>query len=854
MARRGRFTSPNSGGQNLTALIASLLRQKNADEEQALLNAYRSGTQYNGVVPTAADIQAFYDRWASASGYAAGSVEMQNIIQKKADLNNESIKRQYNSLVSQFNNSNGGNYGEMIDFLANVATTATNPDDLADYAAAVDSTTSAYLKYQGQALVRGEMTAKQYQKVTLEALSVLDPNSSTYRNAIYDALSYEWQSESQKWQNRVTAGTATAEQFASWANQFKNRILTSGVSRGSDLYTAVDAGIKSAAYRTGSSPEQTRYNKQLTTIGDIFNTARTLLGMPVTDTQLLGDTKSILDDMSKNPDVIGLFANFIDDNPNSIPQSLRDLGITDGAGLKAWYDESLNKVVSHAQSITANGGDANLDAVYNIARTSGAMTSWDEFRVAASQHARDVASAQGKDHLIKFYDDQYRLYLAGEKSDRYGSRPAETLLTEPQLAVVNNEINMMYGNETPDNAATLTGLSTGTDVSGAQMAEANRQTAANDLAIRNGQGVYRWNPDTQSNEFSLRQQGNPAQGSYQYISFDRLPDGSIVPFVQSVAGRKVVTSDGVDNGWVFELPDGQMIGFVGGQAYRLNQSPFDSADGFVIDDYTDFGQPLEGGRLPLVDTTGLIKPITRTVGGPGEHGSIPDTTSGVSNEDLSAAADAAAAVIAALDPWAQGAVGEQIDIIRGTAADRIVADLSNLPPTPENLLRIAQAADTASAAQYTTYVMKDPSNYVMVEPGLYKLRDDVRQTQEQKLRDQRGIAIGGMEILPDTIDIRTQEMRDAKVQDIVTAAKPYIGGGYVGTSLNPQISTFFRNSPTFVEPKPPTEIFRTSGVPIDIPTAPKVTVPTFKPPASFPQMEPTRPVRPTEVGGKPTVL
>ena len=70
MARRGRFTNPNSGGQNLTALIASLLRERNSAEEQALLNAYQTGTAYNGSVPTADDIQAFYDQWASNAGYA----------------------------------------------------------------------------------------------------------------------------------------------------------------------------------------------------------------------------------------------------------------------------------------------------------------------------------------------------------------------------------------------------------------------------------------------------------------------------------------------------------------------------------------------------------------------------------------------------------------------------------------------------------------------------------------------------------------------------------------------------------------------------------------------------------------
>jgi len=855
MARRGRFTSPNSGGQNLTALIASLLRQKNADEEQALLNAYRSGTQYNGAVPTAGDIQAFYDRWASASGYAAGSVEMQNIIQKKADLNNFDVKKQYNALVADFNASDGGNYAEMINFLANVATTVTDPNDLADYAAAVDSTTSAYLKYQGQALVRGEMTAKEYQRVTLESLSILDPNSSAYSNAIYDAFSYEWQAESQKWQNRVTAGTATQGQFTAWANQFKNRIVDSGIKRGSDLFTTVDASIRTSNFAAGTTPAQGRYNKELGSIADVFGAARVALGMTVPESQLTGDAKTTLAEMAKNPDVIGLFANFIDDNPNAIPQVLLNLGVTSGADLRTWYDTSLQKLTSHAEQITASGGDAYLTEVQNLSRTSGAMSSYDELRVAASQHNRDVASANGVDAVIKYYDDQYRAFLNGQKSDRYGEMPDALLLNELQLAVVNNELNMMYGNTIPEDAATLTGYATGNEGKARDMADNNRQTVANAEAAKNGNGVYIWDPTTGTNTFMSPQHNDPSKGSYQYIAFSRLPDGTVVAYVQSVKGSKVVTGEGLDNGWMFELPGGQRVGFVNGQGYRINGSPPVSPDGIVIDDMTEFGHPMDGG-LPTVDTSGLATPAGRAIGGPGEHGSIPDRPA-ISNEDLLAAAAAASAVTSGLDPWAQGVVGGEIATLQTTAADRTVEDLSGLPLTTDNLLRIAQAADSASAAQYSTYVLKDPKNYVETEPGLFKLKDDVRKAQEDAIREQRGVTTPGMNILPDVVDIRTRDMRDASVRTIFGTdvglpkeVKPLIGGGYVGASINPQDSTFFRNLPSY-KPTVDQPAFRTTGVPIDVPKTIVPSRPIFAMPKPVAMPEPTRPVRPTEIGGKP---
>ena len=68
MARRGRFGRSDTGASNLSQMIRSLVQQQQAQEEQALLNAFYNGTDYNGSVPTMADVSSFYNKIISDSG------------------------------------------------------------------------------------------------------------------------------------------------------------------------------------------------------------------------------------------------------------------------------------------------------------------------------------------------------------------------------------------------------------------------------------------------------------------------------------------------------------------------------------------------------------------------------------------------------------------------------------------------------------------------------------------------------------------------------------------------------------------------------------------------------------------
>jgi hypothetical protein len=869
MARRGRFTSPNSGGQNLTALITSLLRERNSAEEQALLNAYRTGTAYNGAVPTANDIQAFYDQWASASGYTPGSLEYQAIFQKKSDLNNYDLKKQFNALISTFNTTDGSNYQDIIDFLGNEAQTSTDPNDISDYANSIETTTNAYLKYQGQRLIRGELTAAEYQKITLESLKVLDPDSTAYKNAVYDAFQYEWNAEATKWQNRVKAGTATSGQFRSWANSFKNRMVGSGISKDSDLYTSVGASISQAGLAVGDSPTNTRLNKTLNTLNNVFNLAKTKIGgveIPVED--IMSGSENVLKNLTKNPDLMGLYAEWLDSNSSSIDPSLIALGITDGASFRQWFEDTLDSGMTDAQAVEAAGGKANFDDWADTARSNGSLTTFDEFAVVSSKHARDVASANGDDSLIDFYDNEYRKFLAEPDpkaaKSYYGDRPSLRGLYPEQFSVVQNEANAMNGSYAEE-SLTLTGALNGGEPRWSDIPLTIDAAAA----LSSGAAVKVWNKETGQFTTEPPRAAGAAQGSYQYVSFTVLPDGTKVPSVVSVLGKKTVSStDGVTlTGYIFELPNGKTYGVnPSGDAYELTGSvPVTGAD-YEIDDFADFGTATTDGRLPLIDTipfirqganAGAFRPEDR------EARRAALTQYGVDAADLDAAAELALTVAAGLDRTARAGIEAASQAL---TAESVTIRATALESSASNVDQLAQAAGlrgNPAAAQYNTFVKPNMDKYEEVAKGLFRLKDLGAKRSDQETNKFLAMGgqltgnrfdTGGTSSLPDVVDLRPESVKSSSRERDVAAAERIFAGYGVASTQTPSDS-FFRNMPTTKKQQygslPPVLPPAAMAPSVVIPKTPSVRMPDIMGPVmpTAPVVAPPPPLLPPSRGG-----
>jgi hypothetical protein len=872
MARRGSFGTFNAGSSNLSATIQALVRQQMAAEEQTLMNAFYNGTTFNGSVPTMQTIIEFYNRVADLSGIERGSSDWDALTQKVGAANNYDIKRDYAALINEFESSNGANYEELSSFLKGRAQESTDPQDSETYQNAMENINSSYIAYKGQALERGEITAVEYRSLTSNILDQMDPEDPKRYEVLTDSYAWEWKAEKTKWNNRLTAGTVNASQYAAWANGFKKSLIAAGIDEQNTTYTDVIASIAIAQNRGGGggggtpSPTTTRLNKTLADLNSVFSLAQATIGGVEVDVEdIMPDQKDVLKKLTKNPDLMGLYADWIDDNRSSIGPTLSALGITDGASFRQWVNDQISSGLSDAQAITASGGNADVDEWTDTAITNGVLTTFNQFAATSSKHGRDVSAANGDDSLIAFYDREYKNFLLGKKS-YYGDRPSIDALYEQQFVVVQNELNAMDGKH-KDGSLTVTGA-----LNGGEPEWANIQpTIDNDAALQSGQAVKVWNKETKLFTTEAPRSAGASQGSYQYVSFTVLPDGTKVPSVISVTGKKAVDSDGTTpSGYIFELPNGKTYAVnTAGDAYEVTGAiPVSGAD-YVIDDFTKIGTPTETKKLPLIDTTpfirqganaGAFNPEDR------EARRAALTQYGVDATDLDAAAQLALQVAGALDPNARSQIENESAGLASKAVNIRAVALESSAANSDQLVEAAKLRNKPEAAQYETYVKPNLDKYEEVSKGLFRLKNPAgemgadRNASSQNFYTRMGGQTGNQSVLdlPTTVDLRPDSVKSSARERDVTAAERIFTGYGVKSTATPS-GTFFRNMPTTKQQYgvlPPALPVAAMPKPMATPSVPAPRTPDLIPPTApkIPTPPNRQPVLPPLRGGGPRKL
>ena len=602
MARRGRFGRSETGASNLSATIASLVRQQQDAEEKLLLEAYYSEIPYKGSVPTIDDVISFYDNIASLTGVEQGTEEYEAIFQKKNAVNNYDIKRTYNQLIADFNQSKGDNYKELIDFLGNRATTSTDQGDLDSYVAGMDEATNAYIRFQGEALVRGEITAKEYQRLTLESLAVLEPGSEGYQTAIYDAFQYEWTAESKKWANRVTAGTATASQFAAWGKSFANRVLQSGISKDSDLYTSIGATV--ANQSGGGSGGQKKLSRLAGDLNDVFVSAAAQLGFEIkgdpTDIFTGNNDEDVLDRMAESPQVFAALFEYMDDNPGYTNPILTKLGIETGDDGRAWLDKSLRVGLYEAQI-----AGKDVDKWSGASKTNGSLSSLDEFTLASSKWISDKIAAKGDKQLLSYYNNEWRKYLAAAKSGLYleesiyGSAPQQWA-TEGQVSLYLAEVDAAFGKFSPETQTISGQLDERVDQDWGNFEVNDAESAA----LSSGAAVQVYNKETDSYTYEGVQAAGLSKGSYQYVEMINV-GGKVVARTISVRGVPIEDKNGAIVAYRYEMPD-NVIKVIDTDGFVIDAPTIERSDtGFVT------GRDGLGVQGKAAPTSNIDKLITR---------------------------------------------------------------------------------------------------------------------------------------------------------------------------------------------------------------------------------------------------
>jgi hypothetical protein len=764
MARRGRFTSPNSGGQNLTALITALLREKNSAEEQALLNAYRTGTAYNGAVPTANDIQAFYDEWARSAGYSPGTLEYQAIVQKKSELNNYDIKKQYNSLITDFNNGNGANYDEIVNFLETRASQSSDPQDLETYISAMSDINKSYIGYQGEALGRGEITASDYRTLAAEIIAQMDPADPKRYETIVNAYTYEWNAEKTKWDNRLLAGTINASQYANWASGFQNALLAAGVKKDSVLYTTVVAAKATANNGGGVGSGSVVGERISTTLSEIDAVVDVALSLnpatkPRSVSEILDSGKDSLGAITDDPALILMLGQALDENPNAFP-TLSALGITDSSSLNVYFNDRLTSGYADAYLLASNGGVNNTQAWYNSNVAAGALSEVAKFDFQSTQWLKDIAGANGNVATIQALNGEWTKYLSGEDS-KYGKLDAARL--GDFLSLAQNEYDAMTG-QSDGSLPTLSGTVNANIPLDFTTVQENTN---NIIAMTSGNGFQQWNPKSQEFEFvSGRPAGRTATGSYQFVEFARV-NGQIISYVTSVQGVKVSDKDGVQIGWVYDPQNGSapIISNLKGQLIETPEAGLNgnTTSGFVLPDGATFNQG--DGSIPLYSTVGLATQTPVTFGANSRNelalirSGIAQTESTISPDDLRTASGLIANVLPALGGNALDGANIATDILADADAIQI-QQISESPAatTPEGRAEIARLAGNSDLEKAWLFIAANADKLEIVNGG-YRWKAGTAEANQPR--------------------------SDALGQGAAAAAAGFIGGGFTGIGAIP---------------------------------------------------------------------
>jgi hypothetical protein len=882
MAARGRFGRSDTGTSNLSALIRQLVSQQQAAEEKALMDAFYGGLQYNGSVPTMADVKDFYMKYLDLTGTESGT-ENWNIVQQKIEsANNYEIKVTYSDLKSTFESTNGSNYQQLMEFLKGQAQESTDPQDSNIYDQSVSVFTQNYIQYRGEDLLNGLIDVASYRQISQEALATISPSDPAYNTTLITSYKYEWSSEKTKMDNRFVAGKIGAGSYAKWANEFKASLLAAGISKSSSLYTEIDAAIARANGSSGGGGTggvaATRLAKTYGDLSSIWGVIKKQFG-GTSGVYYMGQTESqanILKDISQNPDWVQSYGDIIDARPGIIPSELQALGITDSASLLSYFQNLLNDGASEAGIVAAAGGSrSDLNEWVGANYAAGGITGFSMVKYADTQWQTERANAANDDQRITWLDNEYKKYLQGQDS-HFGKLPGSTQFTSEQGVWLQNQLDALNGVYTPG-SQTVSGYGE----SGSTQDNIDKElgtvglSAQNALSLSTGAKVNVWDPnvlrpDGQKGAFVVEdpRQVGTSNGQYQYVYASKRPDGSIVTQIRVVFGKQVYDQNQQlkTDIYSYVLPDGSTV-FSDSRGQQYNSDNFGAAgDGsYVISTGQNQGNSL--GTVPRFDYSGLWKTTEFDSSGDSflERKAMADK---MNANDLRVASELASNVMPGLDAEAAANVANDIATVQSDA-NAIEADairrMNRDTTDPSTRIQLAELDGRIgnNGKNYADFLRRDAKFYTEVAPDVWQVKPEYAQAGTSGIQKMLGdvnlfaaqnpllsplAAIPAIPLMAGTLieglfaqtpnqplDFRTEEQKNASNAAGAAAAAPQIQSiqntGYNTAGVPGSDNPFFRNL-SATAPKQSTSLYLSTqaNVPtVAAPTVPKASSPSFTP-------------------------
>lgn len=839
MARRGRFGRSETGASDLSAAIKSLVNQQKAAEEQAFMKAFYDGTPYNGSVPTMDDVIAFYENIASLSGIDRSSSDWVIFEQKIGDANNFDIKRVYNSLITEFNTSDGANYADIIDFLGGRALTSTDQGDLDSFKTGVQDITSAFLNYQGEALQRGELTAKEYQRLTLDALQVLEPGSKAYDKAIYDSFTYEWNAESTKWTNRIKAGKATAAQFANWANNFAKRATASGIAKKSELYTGIFATVASysGGYGGGGGGGSRSANIE-SKLGKIYAAALRapgIQGYELTQADLAAGKRYSATDFASNPGAFSGLIRLVESGAIEMPQELINMGYEDVNDLRSGITNLVRGYEAEALSFAAVNNSDSAAALAaqakTLSRSLGTKTQVDELADAVNQFSSDVQKYGAEkddiglkiafDEMAKFYKGQPSIYgqidlskdIVPEGFAAYG-QSLKAALDVSRNALTGKGINA--GDMALEDFFGVfagfdgkSGIPFGTSYASGDVESTNynweRLTTGQAVQVvtydkETGARTYTTSDPTAVGATGfLGNSSVPAKGGMlKILTFKKMPNGTFVPVIQSIQNIGTIqTAVGTSTtvwGYQYQLPSGSAV-FVKTTGESYDGDPFQTSatamgDGNYFAESTAIRSDVT--RRTTVPTIDIQALLLYAGGKDADFESIRNVVASVRSQ-----------ITAPGSPWltALGAINidaveNDLQVLTGQAnkmeldsINKQIGDIKRgfLAGDENTLFQLnAKKLDLETGGDTGSLILENKAKYNEMEPGLFTLKGagegGIDPYSYAMLLNSNPALLPDRDArgrqLPKTIDLRSPEVKAASAaqKQAELAAQPVADG------------------------------------------------------------------------------
>ena len=481
MARRGRFARP-TGGSDISSLISQLLQQQAQRRYNAMGNAFKNGTQFEGQNVTADMLISYLGTVADVLGYDATTFAAE-----QTEILITGAKNKASAAAAAYNGDRG-NPVKYADYIAAkrelLQYYSPSSDNYASTVADINNAATEFIKDSGNLLSSGAITVEEYQ---LRAGGSLDSASDDQQETITDLYLRTLYNYEQKFEQAKLDKTKNYGAYLKWLNGWIKRYENENLT-GSVTYATLKGDASTVAAAGATEGARTRVNDGAAALQDGIDSINSFYGL-VAETLGLSGVNEV------SPADVARFYNLVASNPE-LGASSAFISRNDLANnLQALRATSL-QVTADAASGKVNLGeniiqDQNL--IISLADNYGIDTIGDRANVATGMYLQNLYVAGNGVEDEHRADKKYLLNLKGI----IASYELQTDLNQNQLDLLNS---LKFEAKTIEDAINGTLPATGAEVvtiSGEVLNlnafQANAETAR---AIAEGRAVQAFNNST----------------------------------------------------------------------------------------------------------------------------------------------------------------------------------------------------------------------------------------------------------------------------------------------------------------------------------------------------------------------